>query len=312
MEANDQLVPEEDFTQAELLEEVNKELNISESLDQLTREGEELLEEDEELEQEEDELEEEGFSDPFDLEAEAEEEEELPESAQNQIATLQEELSELKVERDNLRTQVQQAQLQQQGAIGQVSTVAELDTLSRSIKDFNRWLGRHTEGGVYTDDQGQEHDIEPEQVDLLLRKTDKELDEVIPAKRTQLVNAGKIKQQRQQNIQAAVQAFPWMKDKKSAEFQEVAQYLGKYPEIGQLYQQSAIGPLLLGYLAEGIKATRGSIKIKGGNKPPRIPGTRSRTTSTRHKSSKNGDLRKRAMQSGTKGDLEAWITESLL
>lgn len=311
MEANDQLVPDEDFTQGELLTEVAKELNISDSLDQLAKEGEELLEE-EELEQEEETAEGEALSDPFDLEAEAEEEEELPESAQNQIATLQEELSELKVERDNLRTQVQQAQLQQQGAIGQVSTVGELDTLSRSIKDFNRWLGRHTEGGVYTDDQGQEHDIEPEQVDLLLRKTDEELDEVIPAKRNQLVNAGKIKQQRQQNIQAAVQAFPWMKDKKSPEFQQVAQYLGKYPEIGQLYQQSAIGPLLLGYLAEGIKATRGSIKINGGNKPPRIPGTRSRTTSTRHKSNKNGDLRKKAMETGSKADLEAWIAESLL
>ena len=317
MDANtDQLVPDEDFTIGDVLAEVSNQLNISENLDAVVKEGEELLEEEEEGEELEEEEEGEELAadfDPFNLDPNEEEEEKepLPDSAKNEIATLREQLSELELERDNLRTQVQQAQLNQQGAIGQVTSVDELDTLSRSIKKFSRWLTRHPDGGVFTDDRGEEHDIEWDQVDSLLEKTDTELEITIPAKRNQLLNAGKAKQARQQNILAAVKAFPWMKDKKSPEFQEVAKYIGAYPELGQLYQQSAIGPLLLGYLAEGISAKKGSLGASQA-RLPRIPGTRSRTTSTRHKTSKRGDLRKKAIQSGSKNDLEAWITESLL
>jgi hypothetical protein len=123
----------------------------------------------------------------------------------------------------------------------------ELQARETEAEHLREWLLENPDGGEYTDITGAEHDVDYEQARKLMVETDRDLRKNIPLAAQRL-------QQKEQNKQAALQAFEWMRDKSSPEMQEVQQILNSNSFIKEYYERDPFAVLTVGYAIEGIKA----------------------------------------------------------
>tara|TARA_Y100000593_G_scaffold33336_1_gene65584 strand:- start:8012 stop:8908 length:897 start_codon:yes stop_codon:yes gene_type:complete len=212
------------------------------------------------------------------------------------------ERDELKQELETLQSQPRQTTKQSDNPLKEVTNQQELDDLEGNVKALHYWLIENPDGGIYKDSSGNEHEIAYEQARKLQVSTAKDIADNIPARKKEL-------QTRQQATAQAMQTFPWMKDQKSQEYNQVVQFLAQDHALNDFYQNSPIGPLLVGYVIEGTKTVQSrNQKAKTAAKAPSVPGPAA-TAPVSQKTSQKKDsaLRDRALQTGNRGDVANYL-----
>lgn len=230
---------------------------------------------------------------------------------QKRITKLIDRATTAETERDDLKQELEALRKQKQtkqstNPLQDVSNQQELDELEANVKQLHYWLIENPDGGTYKDSSGTEHEIVYEQARKLQVSTAKDIADNIPARKKEL-------QTRQQATTQAMQTFPWMKDQKSQEYNQVVQFLAQDNALNDFYQNSPIGPLLVGYVIEGTKVVQSrNQKTKTTAKAPTVPGPTA-TASVSQKSSQKKDsaLRDRALKTGDRGDVANYL-ESIL
>ena len=245
--------------------------------------------------------EEEEVVDPFDSKG-----------VQKRITGLIDRANKAEQESDSLRQELEQAQTQQPAKdsspqpLQDISSQKELDKLETNVKQLHYWLLENPDGGLWKDSSQTEHEITYEDAKKLRVSTARDLADNIPARRKQIDT-------RHKATAVAVETFPWMKDQKSTEYQQVVEILANDQTLQNLYQTEK-GPLIAGYLIEGIKSVEArSKKPAATTKPPSVPSA-SATAPITQKSSQtkqHSALRERAMKTGNRGDVANYL-ESIL
>lgn len=223
-------------------------------------EPEEATEEVEETEEVEDIEELEESESPLAMEAEeVEDESRLDESdgVKKRIGKLIEARNKAEMEAEELKAKIaelesntnQQAAPDPKGMdrFESVKDYKELQAREAEAEHLREWLLENPDGGDYTDITGSDHDVDYEQARKLMVETDRDLRKNIPLAAQRL-------QQREQNRQAAMQTFDWMKDTSSPEMREVQQVLNSNKFIKEYYERDPYSVLTVAYAIEGIKA----------------------------------------------------------
>jgi hypothetical protein len=188
----------------------------------------------------------------------------------------------------------------------QVQTFDELKKRESDAEHLRDWLLENPDGGEYTDESGETHDVDSQVARKLTAQTDRDLRKNIPevAKRLQL---------KQQNSGIALSTFEWMKDDGSPEKVEMNKIISNNPQIKKYVENDPYGMITLGYAVEGYKAIMAK-KSGGANKAvaPKMPSapTRANPSVVRGKSSTKSKLLAKA-SSGDIGDASSYI-ETLL
>jgi len=182
----------------------------------------------------------------------------------------------------------------------------ELQAREAEAEHLREWLLENPDGGEYTDITGSEHEVDYEQARKLMVETDRDLRKNIPLAAQRL-------QQREQNRQAAMQTFDWMKDQSSAEMREIQQVLNSNKFIKEYYEKDPYSVLTVAYAIEGIKAINGRKAAQPAKQvatAPKAP-VPSRASSVTRKKSTN---KKSLLQQATTGSVEdaASYIESIL
>ena len=182
----------------------------------------------------------------------------------------------------------------------------ELQAREAEAEHLREWLLENPDGGDYTDITGTEHEVDYEQARKLMVETDRDLRKNIPLAAQRL-------QQREQNRQAAMQTFDWMKDQASAEMQEIKRTLNSNKFLKDYYERDPFGVLTLAYAIEGIKtinARKSKAPVKQVAAAPKAPVPSRASSVTRKKSTSKKSLLQQA-NTGSVEDAASYI-ESIL
>ena len=186
-----------------------------------------------------------------------------------------------------------------------VKDFKELQARESEAEHLREWLLENPDGGEYTDISGAEHEVDYEQARKLMVETDRDLRKNIPLAAQRL-------QQREQNRQAAMQTFDWMKDQSSPEMREIQQVLNSNKFIKEYYEKDPFSVLTVAYAIEGIKAVNGK-KAKAPVKQvvaPKAPVPSRAASVTRKKTTNKKSLLQQA-STGSVEDAASYI-ESIL
>ena len=182
----------------------------------------------------------------------------------------------------------------------------ELQAREAEAEHLREWLLENPDGGEYTDITGAEHEVDYEQARKLMVETDRDLRKNIPLAAQRL-------QQREQNRQAAMQTFDWMKDSSSAEMREIQQVLNSNKFIKEYYEKDPYSVLTVAYAIEGIKAInakKSAQPVKRVAAAPKAPVPSRANSVTRKKSTSKKSLPQQA-NTGSVEDAASYI-ESIL
>lgn len=182
----------------------------------------------------------------------------------------------------------------------------ELQARESEAEHLREWLLENPDGGEYTDISGAEHEVDYEQARRLMVETDRDLRKNIPLAAQRL-------QQREQNKQAAMQTFDWMKDQSSPEMQEVKQVLKSNKYIKEYYEKDPFSVLTMAYAIEGIKAINARKSAQSAKQvaaAPKAPVPSRANSVTRKKSTNKKSLLQQA-STGSVEDAASYI-ESIL
>ena len=153
-----------------------------------------------------------------------------------------------------------------------------------------------------------EHEVDYEQARRLMVETDRDLRKNIPLAAQRL-------QQREQNRQAAMQTFDWMKDSSIAEMREIQQVLNSNKFIKEYYEKDPYSVLTVAYAIEGIKAINAKKSAQPDSKrvaaAPKGTGSSRANSVTRKKSTNKKSLLRPSEQRGSVEDAASYI-ESIL
>ena len=177
-----------------------------------------------------------------------------------------------------------------------VKDFKELQAREAEAEHLREWLLENPDGGEYTDITGSDHEVEYEQARKLMVETDRDLRKNIPQAAQRL-------QQREQNKNAAMQTFEWMKDKQSPEMLEVQQVLSANPFIKEYYDKDPFSVLTVAYAIEGIK----SVNARKAVKPAKQSAAPTAPVPSRAKPSvvrKKGNTKKSLLQQASSGSVE--------
>ena len=187
-----------------------------------------------------------------------------------------------------------------------VQTIEELKKRESDAEHLRDWLLENPDGGEYTDESGEEHEVDSQVARKLTAQTDRDLRKNIPkvAQRIQL---------REQNSGIALSTFEWMKDEGSPEKVEMNKIISNNPDIKNYLSKDPYGMITLGYAVEGYKAIMAKKGNAGGKAiAPKMPSPPTRATPSvvRGKSSNKSKLLAKA-SSGEIDDASSYI-ETLL
>lgn len=182
----------------------------------------------------------------------------------------------------------------------------ELQARENEAEHLREWLLQNPEGGDYTDQYGQEHEVDYEQARTLMVETDRDIRKNIPLAARRL-------EQREESRQRAYKTFPWLKDTSSAEMQEVQRVLGKNKFIKDYYERDPFGVLTMAYAIEGIKAVnskKAAVKPKTQAVAPKAPVPSRAAPVTRKKTVDRKSLLQKA-DTGSLEDASSYIENIL-
>ena len=215
-------------------------------------------------------------------------------------------------ERDALKAQLEEAQGSRKSyaneGMDRFETVRTYDELSKREEDAEHlrdWLIENPDGGEYTDLAGNDHEVEYEQARTLMVQTDKDLRKNIPAVRNRL-------QVRGSNEELAQKNFPWLKNRESAEHQQMVQLLNENKELGEYFKKDPAAMLTMGFLIEGLTHKTKAAKPAPAS-APKVPSAPSRATKKVVDKKVSGD-RNALLEQARSGEVEdaASYIESIL
>lgn len=219
------------------------------------------------------------------------------------------EREELKEQIANLEGQQAPVKVDAANPFSYIRDTAKLDEMVNAAEELQDWLTLNPDGGIYTDSTGQEHDFSSERARELQLKTRKDLQKHFPARKQQIAN-------RQQFNQQAHKTFTWMNNEDSLEFTEAKKILRGDKNFADAYFNWEQGPLVLGFVIEGMKAMREKTR-RAGAQPPVAPSTGTNPAPARanpqtHRSSgRDETLYQNAVSSGSRAAVSDYI-ESFL
>ena len=180
----------------------------------------------------------------------------------------------------------------------------ELDRREADAEHLREWLLENPEGGDYTDRGGNEYEVEYEKARRLMVETDRDLRKHIPSARSEIQRRGQVASE-------ALARFPWMKDRSSPEYMEMASVIGRYPKAKKFYESEPEAIMFFGMAVEGFKTMEKNAKTETPNPDSPVPSTPTTSAPKRKKPNTKKELLSKVSASGSHEDAANYI-ESLL
>lgn len=190
--------------------------------------------------------------------------------------------------------------------------IYDLQTLQAREEDaehLHEWLLQNPEGGVYTDQAGEDHDVDYDGAKKLIVDTHRDLHK----------NFKIVKDRLQEKVVQDTRAkttFKWLEDKQSPEFYHLSQILSNNEHLNAYSKRDPHAMVVLGYAIEGFKKVEMDNKQKEAKTQvtppaPQVPVAPSRSASVvRKKQTSSKDLLSKA-RSGEINDAVSYL-ESIL